>query len=53
MNKLIVLARLLSAISSETDWKIRLKGLMDEFQHLPLVEMGFSDNWRDDPFWVN
>jgi abortive infection bacteriophage resistance protein len=49
--QLIVLARLLTKISSETNWKIRLKGLMGEFQHLPLAEMGFSDNWKEDPFW--
>jgi abortive infection bacteriophage resistance protein len=47
----VVLAELLSMIEPASDWKRRLKGLMDRYPGVPASVMGFPADWRTRAFW--
>ncbi len=49
---LIVLDKLLKTISPATEWKKKLKLLLEKHNTFPFYEMGFSKNWQNDDFWT-
>lgn len=46
-----IINNLLKIISPESDWKKHLFNLFQEYNHLPIHQMGFTQNWKNDPFW--
>ena len=48
---LTILKYLLSRIAPETDWDGRLLSLLDEYDEIPIRQMGFPDNWQESRFW--
>lgn len=48
---LIVLEKLMGRISPASEWKERLKLLLEKHHAFPIFEMGFSQNWKNDDFW--
>ena len=47
----VVLAELLEMIEPASDWKRRLKALLDRYPDVPTSTMGFPADWRARPFW--
>jgi abortive infection bacteriophage resistance protein len=41
----------LGKVSSTTSWKARLFALFDEYNDIPLPEMGLPTDWRNHPLW--
>jgi len=48
---LTMLKYLLSYIAPQTDWSRRLLSLLDEYDDIPLRNMGFPDNWQESTLW--
>ena len=46
-----VIKNLLKKISPETHWVRELYVLISENKHFPIWQMGFIENWENDPFW--
>lgn len=46
-----ILDHLLNIISPSNNWKYRLQQLMEKYHQLPFEKMGFSHDWKKDPFW--
>jgi abortive infection bacteriophage resistance protein len=49
---LTILKYLLSDITRDTQWPTRLSGLLAEYPEIPLDSMGFPEDWRLCPLWV-
>jgi abortive infection bacteriophage resistance protein len=49
--QVIVMDKLIKAISPGSMWKDRLNKLFLKYHTIPYEKMGFTNNWRDDPFW--
>ncbi len=47
----VVLAELLVMIEPASDWKSRLKALLERYPEVPTSTMGFPGDWRSRPFW--
>lgn len=41
----------LGKVSSTTQWKDRLFALFDQYQEIPIVEMGLPPDWRNHALW--
>ncbi len=50
---LTVLRYLLAEIRPQTEWPSRLGRLLDEYPDVPLVPMGFPEDWSLCPIWVD
>jgi abortive infection bacteriophage resistance protein len=48
---LTLIQYLLSLIHPRNTWKANLITLLDGYSDIPLLEMGFPDNWHDCPIW--
>jgi len=48
---LCILNHLMSRVSPDTCWGIRLQALFSEFPDINLEAMGFPRDWMQDPFW--
>jgi abortive infection bacteriophage resistance protein len=48
---LTILKYLLSYITPQTDWGGNLINLLDEYNEIPIKQMGFPQNWQEIPFW--
>ena len=46
-----VLHILMSVIADGSRWQKRLSELFDKHANVPIRNMGFPDDWRNDPFW--
>ncbi|HAT8127575.1 TPA: Abi family protein [Legionella pneumophila] len=46
-----IIDQLLETIAPESNWKIKLFELFERNEQFPGIEMGFINNWRDDPIW--
>ncbi len=46
-----ILDSLLHKVAPNNDWKQRLYSLFEKNLDIPIYEMGFSNNWKHDPFW--
>jgi abortive infection bacteriophage resistance protein len=48
---LSVLNYLLGFVNGDGAWADRLRTLLDDYQRIPLVQMGFPADWRNSPIW--
>jgi abortive infection bacteriophage resistance protein len=48
---LTILKYLISMIAPQSNWPDRFEQLLAEYPEIPLLSMGFPDNWRDCPIW--
>lgn len=48
---LAMLYHMMKAIHPQTSWGEQLFGLFDNFQEIPVRDMGLPLNWREDSFW--
>jgi abortive infection bacteriophage resistance protein len=47
-----IIDKLLQSIAPDNHWKSRLFMLFEEYDNqVPFQEMGFQQDWRNDPFW--
>ncbi len=48
-----IITRLLKTIDETKciEWKIKLCNLFERFNQIPIMQMGFKNDWRQDPFW--
>lgn len=46
-----VIHEMLKIISPKTNWKKQLFTLFEQYSVYPGIEMGFQQDWRNDPFW--
>lgn len=47
----VALWELLQKVAPNTKWNQRLAGLIQEFPTVPIKDMGFSNDWKTNPFW--
>lgn len=47
----VVLYKFMCVIADGSNWQHRLSDLFDENPTVPLAEMGFPADWKNDPFW--
>ena len=43
---------LLSVMAPKSGWKKRLLKLLESYPNIPLCEMGFPEDWKKTPFFV-
>jgi hypothetical protein len=43
--------KLLKAVSPGTHWVREFYALISEYKHFPIWQMGFIEDWENDPFW--
>lgn len=48
---LTLIKYLLSFVAPQSSWQSRLGGLLNEYTEIPLVSMGFPENWKESPIW--
>ena len=48
---LTILKYLLSYITPQSDWSVRLLSLLHEYDEIPLAQMGFPENWQESVLW--
>jgi len=48
---IVAMQILLEEVSPDNSWAERLKTLLEEHPQVPLANMGFSANWKDQEFW--
>ncbi|RLD01563.1 MAG: DNA-binding protein [Chloroflexi bacterium] len=48
---LTILNYLLSYITPNTNWQGRLENLLKDYKEIPLISMGFPQNWKEHPLW--
>ena len=48
---LTLLRYLLGSIHPQSDWQIRIEGIIREYPEVPLHWMGFPKNWKDNSIW--
>lgn len=48
---LTIIKYLLHYVAPQSSWPQRLFSLLDEYDQIPLRDMGFAPNWQDVPFW--
>ena len=46
-----VIYKLLQEIAPKSPWRDKLYQLFEKYEQFPGPAMGFSHNWREDPFW--
>lgn len=42
----------LDRIAPQSSWHQRFKALLDEYPDIPLISMGFPENWEECPIWA-
>lgn len=47
----IIIQKLLSSVSSHSQWKKKLHTLFENNPSVPIEQMGFQKNWKTDSFW--
>ena len=50
-NSLVMIAYLTRVITSSTEWPLRLVSLMNQYQNIPLNQMGFVTGWHSLDIW--
>ncbi len=50
--QLLVIDKLMQAISPGSNWKNKLKALFEKYPYIPFDSMGFNNEYLQDPFWV-
>lgn len=50
---ILILKYILNITASESGWSLRLEGLLENYNDIPLIPMGFPDNWKESPIWKN
>jgi abortive infection bacteriophage resistance protein len=48
---LLMLAHLMRQVSPDSQWHQRLEALLEKYADIPLVAMGFVDDWKNHPVW--
>lgn len=48
---LVIIESLLTRVSPNSAWSIRLAALLAKYPHISLAHMGIPANWQQDPFW--
>lgn len=48
----VVVKTMLDAIATDSNWSVRLKGLLNEHPEIDPHAMGFPDDWQKYEFWV-
>lgn len=48
---LTILKYLINIIAPQSKWSERFENLLVEYPDIPLIPMGFPENWRDCPIW--
>ncbi len=48
---LTILKYLVDRIAPQSEWKVRLFRLFDEYPEIQIGNMGFPANWRESPLW--
>lgn len=48
---LTILKYLLGEIAPQSNWFSRLQGLLKEYPEIPLKQMGFPEEWMENPIW--
>ena len=46
-----LICNLLKQIAPKSPWRDKLYQLFEKYEQFPGAAMGFSNNWREDPFW--
>lgn len=49
----VAIQTLLKHVSGDTHWADRLGELLADYPNLPLEDMGFPENWRQQIIWHN
>lgn len=50
-NRLVIIAYFMDIIQPSARWKTELARLLESHPTVPIVRMGFPDNWREMEFW--
>ena len=50
--QLVIVATLLRVVSPDSSWAARLGNLLARNPDVPLIPMGFPENWTQEPLWV-
>ena len=50
--QLVIVATLLRVVSPDSSWAARLGNLLARNPDVPLISMGFPENWNQEPLWV-
>lgn len=50
-SQALTIILLLQNICPEYDWQAELKALLQKYPEVPKQDMGFGENWIDDPLW--
>jgi abortive infection bacteriophage resistance protein len=48
---LLLLQYLLNTINIQSDWQNKLAGLLDLYKDIPMLSMGFPEDWKMCPIW--
>lgn len=48
---LTILNYLLAHITPNTNWHMRLQTLLQNYDEIPIEQMGFPENWQSSPLW--
>lgn len=49
---LTILKYMLNQVAPQSAWPKRLHHLLDEYPEIPLIPMGFPENWQECPIWA-
>jgi len=50
---LTLLKYMLSYVAPHSKWQLRLEALLENYNDIPLIPMGFPENWKESPIWKN
>jgi hypothetical protein len=42
---------MLSFVAPHSNWQSRLESLLAEYSEIPLIPMGFPENWKESLIW--
>ena len=48
---LSLLSYLITYVAPQSKWNERLKNLLNDYNEIPIADMGFKGNWQDYDFW--
>ncbi len=51
-SRAVIIAALLQAVETNSDWKQRLHALLQKFPRVPTAQMGFPSDWQQRRFWL-
>lgn len=50
---LTLLRHMLTIVAPHSQWQTRVENLLKEYDEIPLLPMGFPENWKESPIWKN